>query len=84
MFNTQKSGKTTSLWEIGLNIRKYANPKVGQNEVSGGGSKHPRSKEDAPRDHVQNSKSWQSRVRSLIRPACYITIKATLDKMLLK
>ena len=36
MFDTQKSGDKTSSGEIGLNIRTFASPKVGQNQVSGG------------------------------------------------
>ena len=36
MFETQKSGNKTSLGEIGLDIRTHANPKVGQDQVSGG------------------------------------------------
>ena len=36
MFITQKSGNKTSLGQIGLNIRTHANPKVGQEQVSGG------------------------------------------------
>ena len=35
IFETQKSGNKTSLGEIGLNIRTYASPKVGQDQVSG-------------------------------------------------
>ena len=33
MFETQKSGNKTSSWEIGLNIRTLASPKVGQDQV---------------------------------------------------
>ena len=36
MFETQKSGNKTSSGEIGLDIRTYASPKVGQDQVSGG------------------------------------------------
>ena len=36
MFGIQKSGNNTSAGEIGLEIRKYASPKVGQEQVSGG------------------------------------------------
>ena len=36
MFETQKSGNETTSGEIGLNIRTFANPKVGQDQVSGG------------------------------------------------
>ena len=36
MFETQKSGNKTSSGEIGLNIRIFASPKVGQDQVSGG------------------------------------------------
>ena len=36
MFETQKSGNKTSSGAIGLDIRTHANPKVGQNQVSGG------------------------------------------------
>ena len=36
MFETQKSEDKTSSGEIGLNIRKLASPKVGQDQVSGG------------------------------------------------
>ena len=36
MFETQKYGKKTSSIEIGLNIRTYASPNVGQDQVSGG------------------------------------------------
>ena len=34
MFETHKSGKKTSPEQIGLNIRTYASPKVGQDQVS--------------------------------------------------
>ena len=34
MFEIQKSGDKTSLGEIGLDIRTYASPKVGQDQVS--------------------------------------------------
>ena len=36
MFETQKTGNKTSSGEIGLNIRRLASPKVGQDQVSGG------------------------------------------------
>ena len=36
IFEIQKSGDKTSSREIGLDIRKYARPKVGQDQVSGG------------------------------------------------
>ena len=36
MFETQKSGNKTSSGEIGLNIRTFASPKMGQDQVSGG------------------------------------------------
>ena len=36
MFETQKSGNKTSSGDIGLNIRTFASPKVGQDQVSGG------------------------------------------------
>ena len=36
MFEIQKSGDKTSSGEIGLDIRTYASPKVGQDQVSGG------------------------------------------------
>ena len=36
LFETQKSGNKTSSGEIGLDIRTHANPKVGQDQVSGG------------------------------------------------
>ena len=36
MFDTQKSGNKTSSGEIGLDIRKHASPKVGQDQMSGG------------------------------------------------
>ena len=36
MFVTQKYGKKKSLGEIGLNIRKHASSKVGQDQVSVG------------------------------------------------
>ena len=36
MFETQKSGNKTSSGEISLNIRTFASPKVGQDQVSGG------------------------------------------------
>ena len=36
MFETQKSRNKTSSGEIGLDIRTHANPKVGQDQVSGG------------------------------------------------
>ena len=36
IFESQKSGDKTSLGEIGLDIRTYASPKVGQDQVSGG------------------------------------------------
>ena len=36
MFEIQKSGDKTSSGEIGLDIRTHANPKVGQDQVSGG------------------------------------------------
>ena len=35
MFEIQKSGDKTSSGEIGLDIRTYASPKVGQDQVSG-------------------------------------------------
>ena len=35
MFETQKSGNKTSSGDIGLNIRMYPSPKVGQDQVSG-------------------------------------------------
>ena len=36
VFEIQKSGDKTSSGEIGLDIRTYASPKVGQDQVSGG------------------------------------------------
>ena len=36
MFETQKSGNKTSSGEIGLNIKKLASPKLGQDQVPGG------------------------------------------------
>ena len=36
MFEIQKSGDKKSSWEIGLDIRAHASPKVGQDQVSGG------------------------------------------------
>ena len=36
MFEIQKSGDKTSSGKIGLDIRTYASPKVGQDQVSGG------------------------------------------------
>ena len=36
MFETQKPGNKTSSVEIGLNIRTFASPKVGQGQVSEG------------------------------------------------
>ena len=36
MFETQKSENKTSSGEIGLNVRTLANPRVGQDQVSGG------------------------------------------------
>ena len=36
MFETQKSGNKTGSGDIGLNIRTFASPKVGQDQVSGG------------------------------------------------
>ena len=36
MFEIQKSGDKTSLGEIGLVIRTYGSPEVGQDQVSGG------------------------------------------------
>ena len=36
MFETQKSGNKTSSGEISLNIRTFASPEVGQDQVSGG------------------------------------------------
>ena len=36
MFETQKSGDKTSSGETGLNIRTFACPKMGQDQVSGG------------------------------------------------
>ena len=36
MFETQKSGNTTSSGEIGLNIRTHPSTKVGQDQLSGG------------------------------------------------
>ena len=36
MFETRKSGNKTSSGDNGLNIRAYASPKVGQEQVSGG------------------------------------------------
>ena len=36
MFENQKSGNKTSSGEIGLDIRTYASPKVGHDQVSGG------------------------------------------------
>ena len=36
VFKIQKSGDKTSSGEIGLDIRTYASPKVGQDQVSGG------------------------------------------------
>ena len=36
MFETQKSKNKTSSGDIGLNIRTFASPKVGQDQVSGG------------------------------------------------
>ena len=36
VFETQESGNKTSSGEIGLNIRTLANPKGGQDQVSGG------------------------------------------------
>ena len=36
VFEIQKSGDKTSSGEIGLEIRKHASPKVGQDQVSGG------------------------------------------------
>ena len=46
MLKTQKSGNKTSSGEISLDIRTYASPKVGQDQVSGGvsvfvGMPHP-------------------------------------------
>ena len=35
-FETQKSGNKTSSGDIGLSIRTFASPKVGQDQVSGG------------------------------------------------
>ena len=37
MFETQKTGNKTSPGEIGIDIRTHASPKVGQDQVSGGG-----------------------------------------------
>ena len=36
VFETQKSGDKTSSGEIGINIRTFASPKVGQDQVSRG------------------------------------------------
>ena len=36
MFETQKSRNKTSSGEIGLDIRTHANPKEGEDQVSGG------------------------------------------------
>ena len=36
MFETHKSGNKTSSGDIDLNIKTYANPEVGQDQVSGG------------------------------------------------
>ena len=36
VFEIQRSGDKTSSVEIGLDIRTYASPKVGQDQVSGG------------------------------------------------
>ena len=36
MFETQKSGNKTSSRDIGLNIKTFAIPKVGQDQMSGG------------------------------------------------
>ena len=50
MFEIQKSGDKTSSGEIGLDIRTYASPIVGQDQVSRGVSKI-----EVPRN-VRNSK----------------------------
>ena len=36
MFETQRSGNKISSGDIGINIRTFASPKVGQDQVSGG------------------------------------------------
>ena len=51
MFEIQRSGDKASSGEIGLDIRTYASPKVGQDQVSGGVSvpcRHATPVADAP------------------------------------
>ena len=84
MFETQKSGNKTSSGDNGLNIRILANPKMGQDQVSGGVSVlcfliHSYRSIIIPPATKLGGVYWNHPVRPSVRPSVCLSVCPSVD-----